>query len=217
MANAVRYPGPSCCRVGAKLRRRCAGTEPGSDKEARQAMTIIVKPTSVSTEKWMRVAQPGGLTLFEFSGFAQFVWGQNPILGIGGNDFDEQKIYQTYEIQDLVVGPHWLAVRQVCPSAVAGGHDQLAPDEADGMGYEVTAITRVRLLNLGGFSRLELRVACKVRGGNQIDAYGAIPSVASRVSALGRLAAPVGTEGVVFGAPNFREQPLHHGQTRPPD
>ena len=166
-------------------------------------MTFIVKPTSVSIEKWMRVAQPGGLTLFEFSGFAQFVWGQNPILGVGGNDSDEQEIYQTYEIQDLLVGPHWLAVRQVCPFVVASGHDQLAPDEADAMGYEVTAITKVLLVNLGAFSRLELRVACKVRGGNQIDAYGAIPAVAYRVSALGRLASPIGDEGVFFGAPNF--------------
>src|SRR6266511_2406344 len=111
-----------------------------------RAMTFIVKPTSVSVEKWMRVPQPGGLTLFEFSGFAQFVWAQNPILGVGGNDSEEQKVYQTYEIHDLVVGPHWIAVREVCPFIVASGHDQLAPDEADAMGYEVTAITRVRLV-----------------------------------------------------------------------
>ena len=71
------------------------------------------------------------------------------------------------------------------------------------MGYEVTAITRVRLVSFGAFSRLELRVACKVRGGNQIDAYGAIPALAYRVSALGRLATPMGTEGVIFGAPSF--------------
>ena len=166
-------------------------------------MPTPIKPTSVSLEKWMRVPLSGGLTLFTFSGFAQFVWGQNPMFGTGANDTAEQKIWVEYEVTDLLVGPHWTGVRQICPLVVASGHDQLAPDEADAMGYEVTAIKKVILKNQGAFSRIELQVSTKVRGGNNIDAFGLIPALAYHVTAWGKLASPVGTEGVFFGNPSF--------------
>jgi len=165
-------------------------------------MATKIKPTSVSVEKWMTVPL-GGMTLFTFSGFAQFVWGHNPLIGTGSNDSDEQKVWVDYDVSDLIVGPHWTAVRQICPFVVASGHDQLSPDEADAMGYNVTAIKKVLLKNLGGFSRIELRVSCRVRGGNNIDAYGLIPGLAYQVSALGTLASSVGAEGVFFGNPAF--------------
>ena len=87
-------------------------------------MATAIQPTSVSIEKWMNVTLPaGGGTLFTFSGFAQFVWGQNPMFGTGGNDSDAQKTWQDYAVT-LIVGPHWLSVRQLCPMVVASGHDQ---------------------------------------------------------------------------------------------
>jgi hypothetical protein len=169
-------------------------------------MTTPIKPTTVAQEKWMRFETPGsGVTLFMFSGFAQFVWGQNPMFGKGGNDTEEQKEWVTYDVT-LLVGPHWEAVRQACPLVVASGHDQLSPDEADAMGYEVTAINSVRLAKqqpADTFSRIEIRLSTKVRGGNNIDAYGLIPGLAYHVTALGRLASPIGTEGVFFGQPGF--------------
>ena len=42
---------------------------------------------------------------------------------------------------------------------VASGHDQLAPDEADAMGYEVTAINKVSLFKQNpqdAFSRIKI-------------------------------------------------------------
>jgi len=165
-------------------------------------MAKKIKPTSVSLEKWMTVPL-GGMTLFTFSGFAQFVWGKNPLIGTGGNDSKEQKIWVDYDVSDLVVGPHWTEIRQICPFVVASGHDQLSPDEADAMGYEVTAIKKVVPKNFVGFSRIELRVSCRVRGGNNIDAYGLVPGLAYHVTALGKLASPVGSEGVFFGDAAF--------------
>lgn len=162
----------------------------------------------MSLEKWMVVSLGGSTTLFTFSGFAQFVWGQDPLIGVGSNDSDEQKVWQTYQIKNFVVGPHWASVRQVCPSVVAAGHDQLAPDEADAMGYEVTAIKKVDLAKFAPpsanpFSRIRLEILCQVRGGNTTDAYGLIPALAYKVSVLGVLATPMGDEGVTFGHPDF--------------
>lgn len=169
-------------------------------------MAKSIKPTTVSLEKWMSVELPGsGVTLFTFSGFAQFVWGQNPMFGTGGNDSEEQKLWVTYDVT-LIVGPHWQSVRQMCPLVVASGHDQLSPDEADAMGYEVTAINKVTLVKQNpqdAFRRIKIQLSTKVRGGNQIDAYGLIPGLAYKVSAFGVLANPIGDEGVFFGQSGF--------------
>src|SRR5262245_47237390 len=119
-------------------------------------MVTAINPTSVSVEEWMHLTM-GGLDLFKFSGFAQFVWRQNTLIGAGANDSAVQKKWVEYDIRNFVVGPHWSEVRQICPLVIASGHDQLAPDEADGMGYEVTAIKKVRLKSMGSFSRIELR------------------------------------------------------------
>ena len=171
-------------------------------------MTKLISPTSMSKEKWMSVPMGGGLTLFTISGFAQFVWGQDPLIGVGSNDSVDQKVWQTYEIKDFVVGPHWRSVRQVCPSVVAAGYSQLAPDEADALGYEVTAIKKTDLAtfappNADPFSRVRLKIHCRVRGGNTTDAFGLIPAIAYRVSVLGVLANQMGDEGVSFGHPDF--------------
>jgi hypothetical protein len=169
-------------------------------------MAKSIQPTTVSLEKWMSVDLPdSGVTLFTFSGFAQFVWGKNPMLGVGGNDSDEQKLWVDYDVT-LIVGPHWQNLRQVCPLVVASGHDQLAPDEADAMGYEVTAINKVTLVKQNPndtFRRIKILLSTKVRGGNQIDAFGQIPGLAYKVSAFGALANPIGNEGVFFGQPGF--------------
>ena len=169
-------------------------------------MAKAIKPTTVSIEKWMIVALPNSTaSLFTFSGFAQFVWGKDPMFGTGGNDDVKQKDWIEYAVT-LIVGPHWQTVRQVCPVVVASGHDQLAPDEADGMGYEVTAINKVTLVKphpQDAFSRIQIQLSTKVRGGNQIDAYGLIPALAYKVSAFGVLANPAGDEGVFFGQPGF--------------
>ena len=169
-------------------------------------MATAIKPTSLSIEKWMIVGIPGTTTsLFTFSGFAQFVWGQDPMYGTGGNDSAQQKTWVDYDVT-LIVGPHWQSVRQMCPLVVASGHDQLAPDEADAMGYEVTAINHVTLVKQNAqdtFSRIKIQLSTKVRGGNNIDAYGLIPGLAYKVSAFGVLASPIGSEGVFFGQPGF--------------
>jgi hypothetical protein len=169
-------------------------------------MATPIKPTSLSIEKWMMVPIPNSAaSMFTFSGFAQFVWGQNPMFGTGGNDSEQQKKWVDYDVT-LFVGPHWQSVRQVCPLVVASGHDQLSPDEADAMGYEVTAINKVTLVKehpQDAFFRLRIQLSSKVRGGNQIDAYGLIPALAYQVSAMGVLADPIGNEGVFFGQPGF--------------
>jgi hypothetical protein len=169
-------------------------------------MARAITPTTVSIEKWMNVALPGSTpSLFTFSGFAQFVWGQNPMFGTGSNDSEEQKIWVDYAVT-LFVGPHWQSVRQVCPLVVASGYDQLAPDEADALGYEVTAINKVSLVKQhpqDAFFRLKIQLSTKVRGGNTTKAYGLIPGLAYKVSAFGVLANPVGDEGVFFGQPGF--------------
>ena len=170
-------------------------------------MATAIKPTTVSIEKWMNVALPGpsGGSLFTFSGFAQFVWGKDPMFGKGNNNTVEQEEWVEYAVT-LIVGPHWQTVRQVCPLVVASGHDQLAPDEADGMGYEVTAINKVTLVKpkpQDAFFRIQIQLSTKVRGGNTTEAYGLIPALAYKVSAFGVLATPMGDEGVVFGQPGF--------------
>src|SRR5262245_2372385 len=152
---------------GAVLTGVGAATRPTQSAAQPSPQPIPVKPTSVSLEKWMRIPVAGsGLEMFTFSGFAQFVWGQNHIIGGGGNDTAEQKNYVEYHVKELFVGPHWQAVRGCCPMVVASGHDQLAPDEADGMGYEVTAIKKVNLVQRGPDSdpwkRIELQILCKV-------------------------------------------------------
>jgi hypothetical protein len=174
-------------------------------------MTVIVKPTSMSLEKWMRV-DINGNTLFTFSGFATFgpAVGSAPalntsLIGIGEDDSSEQLTYLEYQITDMLVGPHWAGVRQMCPSVWAAGHDQAAPDEADGMGYQITAITKTNVVNQGGFSRIELQIACKVAGGFDTGdtAWGRIPALAYQVTAFGELATNIGNEGVFFGHPSF--------------
>lgn len=169
-------------------------------------MAKSIKPTSVSVEKWMAVdLTDAGGTLFTFSGFAQFVWGKNPMFGTGGNDSEEQEKWVDYDVT-LIVGPHWQSVRQICPVVVASGHDQLSPDDADAMGYEVIAINKVTLVKENPkdqFRRIKIQLSTKVRGGNQIDAYGLIPGLAYKVSAFGVLASPFGNEGVFFGQSGF--------------
>ncbi len=163
-------------------------------------MATAINPTTFSIEKWMNVPI-GSTSLFTFSGFAQFVWGQNPMYGTGGNDTEEQKTWVEYAVT-LIVGPHWQAVRQMCPLVVASGYDQLSPDEADALGYEVTAINKVTLVKQNPqdtFFRIKIQLSTKVRGGNNIDAYGLIPALAYKVTAFGVLADPIGSEGVFFG------------------
>jgi len=168
-------------------------------------MAVSIKPTTVSVEKWMTVTLPDSTSLFTFSGFAQFVWGKDPMFGTGTNDSDEQMDWVDYAVT-LIVGPHWQSLRQVCPLVVASGHDQLAPDEANGMGYEVTAINKVTLVKPNpkdAFFRIQIQLSTKVRGGNTTDAYGLIPALAYKVSAMGVLATPIGDEGLFFGQKGF--------------
>jgi hypothetical protein len=97
----------------------------------------------------------------------------------------------------------------MCPFVVASGHDQGAPDEADFMGYRVAGIRKADLEDVGGGKRSRLQVDCRIAGGWDLDeeAFGRIPALAYRVSALGRLAPDfaldVGKTGVFFGHPDF--------------
>lgn len=181
-------------------------------------MAISIVPTSFSLEKWMRQDLPfDGTTLFEISGFAQFGPGvevvpvpTQSLIGTGENDTTDQLKYVVYQITDMLVGPHWRDVQQVCPSVWAAGHDQAAPDEADGMGYEVPEITEVTLAGASGDQRLELKVLCKVAGGfdppddaDDVLVWGRVPSLAYRVTAIGNLALDIGNEGVFFGQDGF--------------
>ena len=106
-------------------------------------MSTPIKPTTVAVEKWMRVPQAGVGHAVHVFGLREFVWGKNPM--VAGNDTEKQKEWVVYDVT-LIVGPHWQSVRQVCPMVVASGHDQMAPDEAEAMGYEVTAINKVDLV-----------------------------------------------------------------------
>jgi hypothetical protein len=150
---------------------------------------------------WRRVdiPNPAGKVLFMFSGFAHFA----AIVGIGNNDTSDQNTFQDYQVTDMDVGPHWIpgTVTQICPSVVAAGHIQNAPDEADGMGYEMTDITKTELVTVpGGSERIRLHVSCRVRGGT----FGSIPSLAYRVAAFGRLGdSGSKPEGVFFKQPGF--------------
>jgi hypothetical protein len=162
-----------------------------------------VTPSKMSLEKWMRIDIPNtaGKTLFMASGFAHF-GDANAIMGTGGNDSSDQLTFLDYDVTDMDVGPHWIpgTVTQICPSVVAAGHSQNAPDEADGMGYETTAITKTELVTVpGGGERIRLHVSCKVRGGT----FGTIPSLAYRVAAFGKLGDAVGKEGVFFKQAGF--------------
>jgi hypothetical protein len=50
-------------------------------------------PNSLSTEKWMLFPIPDSTaSLFTFSGFAQFVWGKDPMFGTGGNDSRAEEV-----------------------------------------------------------------------------------------------------------------------------
>jgi hypothetical protein len=166
-------------------------------------MANVVKPASNDVERWMRVPMGGGMWLFFFSGYANFGSPEEPLQGVGVVDTDQQAKWVNYEVTDMIVGPHWLAVRDVCPMVVAAGHSQVSPDEADAMGYEVTKLKDVNEVNFsdGAFRRIELQVNLRVRGGTD----GKIPSLAYNVSAMGLLAPVtagnpdgIGTEGVFF-------------------
>lgn len=167
-----------------------------------------VTPTTFLTEKWMTV-DVGGATLFTFSGTAQFgnpflgVHGDDPLVGQGDDDTSEQMDYVHYKITDMVVGPHWDAVRQMCPSVWVSGHCQVAPDEADGMGWGNLGIEKVNLVDFGSHKRIEFHLHCEIAGGFDPPIGGRIPSISYRVSALGQLADTIGDEGVFFGDPSF--------------
>jgi hypothetical protein len=114
-----------------------------------------------------------------------------PIQGEGENDTIDQRSFVEYEVTNMRVGPHWQDVRQVCPIVVVGGLQQLGPDEADGMGFEVERITKIDVVDVGGFSRIGLQVAVTIAGGLN----GRIPSLAYHVTAYGRLHRDIGDEG----------------------
>jgi hypothetical protein len=157
-------------------------------------MANTVKPKDFAIERWMKVPLAEGKDLLIFSGYAHFDRAE-PLEGTGGNDSSKQEVYVEYEVTDMLVGPHWATVEEVCPTVVAGGHDQYAPDEADAMGYEVRNIKRINVVSLGNYSRIELQVNVKVRGGTD----GQIPSLAYHVTALGYLDPDgSGNEGVFF-------------------
>jgi hypothetical protein len=169
-------------------------------------MAILITPTSFAMERWMKVDGVSGLTLFTWSGVANFgpdvpnepVTNES-LVAVGSNDSEDQLTYVGYDVE-MIVGPHWVTVRQLCPTVWAAGHDQTSPDEADGMGYEVGPIAKVELVTVQGIKRIKMRLACKVAGGFDTDpaAWGRVPALAYQVSALGRLASPAGNEGSFF-------------------
>lgn len=159
-------------------------------------MVNLVKPKDYARERWARLPKMGGLDVFVFSGYARFTPPQELLIGTGGTNTNLQGDYVEYQVTDMLVGPHWIAVRQVCPMVVVAGHIQDNPDEADDMGYEVTSI---RDIKAPVDERIELQLYLKVRGG--VD--GRIPSLAYHVTALGMLCPNIGNEGYIFPAPEL--------------
>lgn len=172
-------------------------------------MGIKRHPVSFAVERWMRL--PGLPTtvpttpvteLFVFSGYADFTGGSEdssdidgPIEGNGFADSALQTQWLEYDVEEIVVGPHWRRIDGVCPTVVIGGHSQLSPDVADGMGFRVQGISNVDTVTVAsGAKRIRLSVNVAVRGG--LD--GRILTLAYQVTAWGRTFGPFGNEGVFF-------------------
>ncbi|MGB8708213.1 MAG: hypothetical protein WCD39_00395 [Methyloceanibacter sp.] len=183
-------------------------------------MTIKRQPSGFAVERWMRM--PGIPTslpssskreLFAFSGYADFTADEQlptliptdsstdsptvpgPLEGGGLADTEEQELWVEYDIEQMVVGPHWRAIDGVCPVVVIGGHSQVSPDVADAMGFRVQGITKVDSVSLApGANRIRLSVNVAVRGG--LD--GKILTLAYQVTAFGMLSIPMSNEGVFF-------------------
>lgn len=172
-------------------------------------MSTLVKPVSMSVERWCimkRNAEDTTHDIVIFSGYAWFGEQKPPdydpdhqnqwlsdIHAEGGNDESLQKSWQVFDVTDMVVGPRWRSVNGVSPSVVIGGHDQAAPDEADGMGGVMMGINKINIVSAGagGFKRIELQVRLAVRGGF----FGTIPCLAYHATAFGLLAPNPGSEG----------------------
>jgi hypothetical protein len=169
------------------------------------------QPVSFAVERWMRMPgipvlvpnKPPTLKreLFVFSGYADFTGGSGdssdingPLEGTGYADTDNQEIWVEYDIEQMIVGPHWRAIDGVCPTVVIGGHSQVSPDVADAMGFRVQGISKVDQVGSAGNSRIRLSVNVAVRGG--LD--GKILTLAYQVTAWGVLSIPMGNEGVFF-------------------
>ena len=136
--------------------------------------------SSFAVERWMRL--PGLPTtvpttpvteLFVFSGYADFTGGSEdssdidgPVEGNGFADSALQTQWLEYDIEEMVVGPYWRRIDGVCPTVVIGGHFQLSPDVADGMGFRVQGISNVDTVTVAsGAKRFRLSVNVAVRGG----------------------------------------------------
>ena len=94
----------------------------------------------------------------------------------------------------MVVGPHWLRIDGVCPMVVVGGHSQVAVDEADSMGWQLSPVTDMKLVEFGGFRRIELNINVEIKGG----LTGSIPWLTYQVQAYGKLANDIGNEGLFW-------------------
>ena len=145
-------------------------------------MAIKRVPVSFAVERWMRMpgistniptATPG--ELFVFSGYADFTGGSGdssdingPLEGDGFADTAAQETWVEYDIEQMVVGPHWRRIEGVCPTVVIGGHSQVSPDVADAMGFRVQGISKVDSVSLApGANRIRLSVNVAVRGGTR--------------------------------------------------
>lgn len=171
-------------------------------------MATVVKPKSMSVERWCimrRGAEDTTHDIVAFSGYAWFGEKTPPdfdpgwetgwtsdIRGEGDNDSDLQKAWSQFQVTDMIVGPHWRSLEGVSPSVVIAGHCQSSPDEADGMGGVMMGINQINIVAVGGgFKRIELQVSLAVRGGWR----GQIPCLAYQATAFGMLAPNPGNEG----------------------
>jgi hypothetical protein len=171
-------------------------------------MATVVKPKSMSVERWCimrRGAEDTTHDIVIFSGYAWFAeqtlpvndldwengW-HSDIRGEGENDDNLQKAWYQFNVTDMIVGPRWRSLEGVSPSVVIAGHDQSSPDEADGMGAVTMGINQINIVAVGGgFKRIELQVSVAVRGGWR----GQIPCLAYHATAFGMLAPKPGSEG----------------------
>jgi hypothetical protein len=170
-------------------------------------MANTVKPIAFAVERWMRMPGVGTVVapgqgavprdMFVFSGYADFTGGPEgeALTGVGAQDTVQQLDWIDYSIVEMRVGPRWLRVDGICPMVVVGGHSQLSPDNADGLGFRVQGITAVDLVQTSpGTRRIQLSVDVTVRGGHD----GQILTLAYHVTAFGALASPIGNEGIFF-------------------
>jgi len=135
---------------------------------------VIVEPNAFEEEEQLQIPTSGSaIQCWVISGYASFAW--TPVNNVGGptpdkltGDPDDDTQWVSYTVH-MVVGPKWLAVRDVSPIVTVAGYTFDNSDEADDSGYQVDTCTWDTVGLLEGqteFERVRLKVELRMRGGS---------------------------------------------------